>query len=117
MKLRSQRPLEHNMEIPVYLFTGFLESGKTLFIQDTLEDSRFNAGEKTLLLVCEEGEEEYRPDKFSGRNVTIETIEDAEELTEEHLAGLLAKAGAERVLVEYNGMWNIQQFYDAMPEG
>ena len=46
------------MEIPVYLFTGFLESGKTLFIQDTLEDSRFNAGEKTLLLVCEEGEEE-----------------------------------------------------------
>ena len=43
------------METPVYLFSGFLESGKTLFIQDTLEDKRFNSGEKTLLLVCEEG--------------------------------------------------------------
>ena len=27
------------MEIPVYLFVGFLESGKTKFIQETLEDS------------------------------------------------------------------------------
>ena len=49
------------MELPVYLFTGFLESGKTKFIQETLEDSRFNAGERTLLLVCEEGVEEYEP--------------------------------------------------------
>ena len=40
------------MDIPVYLFTGFLESGKTKFIQETLEDERFNAGEKTLLLLC-----------------------------------------------------------------
>ena len=45
--------------IPMYVFTGFLESGKTKFIQETLEDERFNAGEKTLLLVFEEGEEEY----------------------------------------------------------
>ena len=47
------------MQIPVYAFTGFLDSGKTKFIQETLEDERFNAGERTLLLVCEEGEEEY----------------------------------------------------------
>ena len=46
-------------EIPVYLFVGFLESGKTKFIQVTLEDKRFNSGEKTMLLLCEEGEEEY----------------------------------------------------------
>ena len=50
-------------DIPVYLFTGFLESGKTKFIQETLEDKRFNNGERTLLLVCEEGEEEYAPDQ------------------------------------------------------
>lgn len=49
------------IEIPVYLFTGFLEAGKTRFIQETLEDARFNAGERTLLLLCEEGEEEYAP--------------------------------------------------------
>ena len=45
-------------QIPMYVFTGFLESGKTKFIQETLEDPRFNSGEKTLLLVLEEGEEE-----------------------------------------------------------
>ena len=48
-------------QIPVYAFTGFLDSGKTKFIQETLEDPRFNAGERTLLLVFEEGEEEYDP--------------------------------------------------------
>ena len=104
------------METPVYLFTGFLESGKTLFIQDTLEDKRFNSGEKTLLLVCEEGEEEYDPSKFSGKNVKIEVLDSQEELNEENLKKLAAACRAERVMVEYNGMWNIQDFYDNMPE-
>ena len=44
-------------QIPVYVFTGFLDAGKTRFIQETLEDERFNSGERTLLLVFEEGEE------------------------------------------------------------
>ena len=52
------------MEIPVYLFTGFLESGKTTFIQDVMEGDEFNAGERTLLLLCEEGEEELYPKRF-----------------------------------------------------
>ena len=53
------------LETPVYMFLGFLESGKTKFIQETFEDPRFSAGEKTLLLVCEEGEEEYESIKTS----------------------------------------------------
>ena len=57
------------MDLPVYLFTGFLEAGKTKFIQETLEDPRFNAGERTLLLLCEEGVEEYNPDLFAAANV------------------------------------------------
>ena len=105
------------MEIPVYIFTGFLESGKTLFIQDTLEDKRFNQGERTLLLVCEEGEEEYDPTRFSGKNVFIKTLEDESELNENNLARMISETKAERVLVEYNGMWLLQHFYDEMPEG
>ena len=62
------------MDIPVYLFTGFIESGKTKFIQETLTDVRFNNGEKTLLLLCEEGIEEYDPSEFSGKNVNIQTV-------------------------------------------
>lgn len=104
------------MSIPVYLFTGFLESGKTTFIQDTLEDKRFNSGERTLLLVCEEGEVEYNFDAFSGKNVKICVIDSEEELNEENLKKLAADYKAQRVLVEYNGMWMIQEFYDNMPE-
>lgn len=105
------------METPVYLFTGFLESGKTMFIQDTLEDERFNSGEKTLLLVCEEGEEEYDPSRFSGKNVTIKYIDSEDELSEEALERFQKESGAVRVMVEYNGMWLLQSFYDSMPDG
>ena len=104
------------MAVPVYVFTGFLESGKTLFIQDTLEDKRFNAGEKTLLLVCEEGEEEYYPSEFSGKNVDMVTFDDVEDLTENRLNTLAEKYKPARVLIEYNGMWLMQNLYDSLPE-
>ena len=104
------------MEIPVYLFTGFLESGKTTFIQDALEGPDFNAGERTLLLLCEEGEEEYHRSKFFGTNVFIEPVEDEEELTQEHLRELQLKHRVERVIVEYNGMWSLDTIYRNMPE-
>ena len=104
------------MAIPVYVFTGFLDAGKTRFIQETLEDPRFNAGEKTLLLVCEEGEEEFDPSTFSGKNVFIETVEDQEEITEEELETLRKKHRAERVCVELNGMCQIGDFYAKFPE-
>ncbi len=104
------------MEIPVYLFTGFLESGKTTFIQDALEGPDFNAGERTLLLLCEEGEEEYHRSRFFGTNVFIEPVENEEELTREHLRTLQLKHKVERVIVEYNGMWSLDTIYRNMPE-
>ncbi len=105
-------------ETPVYLFLGFLESGKTKFIQETLEDPRFSSGEKTLLLVCEEGEEEYETIRFAdAENVTLVTVESKEELTEENLTKWQLECGAERVVVEYNGTWMIEDFFAAMPEG
>ena len=103
-------------EIPVYLFLGFLESGKTKFIQETLEDPRMNSGERTLLLVCEEGEEEYSPESFKVDRVTKVTLESVEELTFENLENLTEKHNVDRVVVEYNGTWMLQQFFDAMPE-
>lgn len=104
-------------ETPVYLFLGFLESGKTKFIQETLEDERFDTGENTLLLVMEEGEEEYDTDKFKVRNVSISYLNGIEELTEENLSSLQEMYRATRVLVEFNGMWQLQDFFKAMPEG
>ena len=46
------------MEIPVFIINGFLESGKTSFIKDTLASEDFNDGESSLVIVCEEGGEE-----------------------------------------------------------
>ena len=103
-------------DIPVYLFTGFLDAGKTKFIQETLEDERFNNGENTLLLICEEGEEEYDPSTFSGPNVFIELIDDQSELTPTNLERLQRKHAAERVVIEYNGMWMLDDLYQNMPD-
>ena len=103
-------------EIPVYLFVGFLESGKTKFIQETFEDPQFDSGDKTLLLICEEGEEEYDPEKFAFGGVYPATLEDKSELTKENLEMLAKKSGCGRVVVEYNGMWMLNDLAAAMPD-
>lgn len=107
------------MEIPVYLFTGFLEAGKTTFIQGTLEDKRFNAGENTLVLLCEEGEAEFDLARMpgGGSNVTIRPVESEEELNAENLAVWQKECRAKRVMVEYNGMWMLDRLFTAMPDG
>ena len=103
-------------EIPVYLFTGFLESGKTKTIQETLEDEGFNTGERTLLLMCEDGEEEYEPSRFAGKNVFIEEVDSAQDLNPKFLNSLAKKHKIERVVIEYNGMWQLDALYNAIPE-
>ena len=102
--------------IPIYLFLGFLESGKTKFIQETLEDKRFNKGEKTLLLICEEGVEEYDISRMPKKNVITHVIDDKSEFTMENFTKILKESGAERVVVEYNGMWLMDDFFKAMPD-
>ena len=104
------------MPIPVYAFTGFLESGKTKFIQETLEDPRFNGGERTLLLVCEEGEEEYDISAYPHTNVYKEVIDDLDELTTEDLSAMAKKYRVQRVVAELNGMRLAGDFYEKMPE-
>lgn len=103
-------------EVPVYLFCGFLDGGKTRFIQETLEDRKFNAGERTLLLVCEEGEEEYDPSRFARKNVFETVLDDPADLTPEKLEQLRIDCDAERVIIEYNGMWMVQDLFMAMPD-
>ena len=104
------------MDIPVYLFTGFLEGGKTTFIQQTLEDKSFNSGENTLLLICEEGEIEYETDKFASIGVSLKYVDSVEELTKENLSLWQKETGAKRVIVEYNGMWQLKDLFSAIPE-
>ncbi len=102
-------------EIPVYLFLGFLDSGKTKFIQETFEDERFDTGEKTLLLYLEEGEESYDPSRFAVERFAVEGLS-AEDLTSEKLEAVCEKHEADRVVLEYNGMLPLQALFDGMPE-
>ena len=102
-------------EIPVYLFLGQLESGKTSFIQETMNDPKFDSGDKTLLLICEEGEVEYRPEEFAFGGVTVDTIDSQADLTPDVLEEKAKKSGAGRVLIEYNGMWPLAALSEALP--
>lgn len=102
-------------QIPVYLFTGFLSGGKTHMIQESLEDARFNTGEKTLILLCEQGEDDLDPTRFHAPNVYLETIEDEEELTRTYLTELANRHKPNRVIIEYNGMWQLSSLFEAMP--
>ena len=101
-------------QIPVYVFTGFLDSGKTKFIQETLEDPRFNAGERTLLLVCEEGEEEYDFSAYPHQNVYLEVV-DQESVTTKQLQTLAKKYKIQRVVAELNGMQMVGDMYSRFP--
>jgi len=102
-------------QIPVYVFTGFLDSGKTKFIQETLEDPRFNDGERTLLLVCEEGEEEYDFSTYPKQNVYMEVV-DQETVTTKDLQAMAKKYKAQRVVAELNGMQLVGDMYTQFPE-
>ena len=103
------------MPIPVYVFTGFLDAGKTKFIQETLEDPRFNAGERTLLLAFEEGEEEYDLSAFPKKNVFLEVL-DQDQVTTQQLAALQKKYRAQRVVAELNGMKLVGELYARFPK-
>ena len=103
--------------IPVYLFTGFLEGGKTHIIQESMEDKKFNSGEKTLILQCEEGIDEFELDRFWGKNVYLERIEEETDVNVENLTRLAKQHKIDRVIIEYNGMWKMQTLYDNLPQG
>ena len=105
------------MEIPVYLFTGFLEAGKTSFIAETMKDPNFNDGKrKYLIVMCEDGEIEYDPEDY-GDNVSFVTFDDEQRLTTDRLSAAVKRAGADVMVVEYNGMWSLDSFYNALPDG
>lgn len=105
------------MEIPVYLFTGFLDSGKSTFLQSTLEDKRFNNGERTLVLLCEEGEVELNPARFSGKNVTVQKVDSEDMLSPAQLSTWQKGCRAQRVMIEYNGMWAMETLFSNLPKG
>ena len=94
---------------PVYLINGFLESGKTSFIRFTLQQPYFQIKGTTLLLLCEEGEEEYDEKLLKQSNTVMHVLEDEEDFDAVKLVALEKQYNAERIIIEYNGMWNMKE--------
>ena len=105
----------YNPTIPVYLFTGFLEGGKTHIIQESMCDERFNTGEKTLIILCEEGIDELDLSSFSGKNVYLSLLENESDLTPQKLDACRDGHKIDRVIIEYNGMWKLDSLYNNLP--
>jgi uncharacterized repeat protein (TIGR03943 family) len=106
-----------NKEIPVYLFTGFLESGKTTCIQEVIEEGNFADGAKTLLILCEEGEHEIDDQLLMQNRISCVVMEEEEELTEDACKKLQEKYRPSRVVIEYNGMWDMERLFgEGLPE-
>lgn len=106
-----------NRDIPTYLFTGFLESGKTTCIKEILEEGNFEDGLKTLFLITEEGEKEIDENLLKYNKVTPVVIEDEEDLTEKYCISLVKEHKPARVMIEVNGMWDMAKLLnETLPE-
>ena len=109
---------ENEIDVPIYLITGFLESGKTTFINFTVQQEYFQIEEPTLLITCEEGEEEYDEKLLLKHNTLLETIEEPEDFTLEKLKSFQRKYRPERVILEYNPLWSVQKLEEMkLPRG
>lgn len=104
------------MDVPVYLMTGFLESGKTSFILETLNDKEFSRGEKTLVIACEQGEVEFDERIIKASKSVVEYIENEEDFNPKNLTALVAKHKPSRVMLEYNGMWSLRDMAEKAPQ-
>ena len=102
--------------MPVYLFTGFLDGGKTSFIRQTMDEGQFEDGITTLFIVCEEGEEEIDKARLDKSRFVVRKIEDEDDVNEKLLRDFENEVHPGRVIIESNGMWDIDEMLDSFPE-
>lgn len=105
-----------NEKVQVYIIYGFLESGKTQFINFTTAQDYFKQDEPTLIIQCEEGMEEYDEAALKELNTSVEVIEEFEDFNPETLLALSAKHNPDRIIIEYNGMWDAKAIEEHLPE-
>ncbi len=106
------------MDIPVYLFTGFMDSGKTTFVEETLLENEFGVGARSLIIACERGDVEYDEDRLAKKQVTVIGVDSGEAFNEEFLRGCDEVVQPDQVFIEYNGTWESAKIMEmTLPEG
>ncbi len=101
-----------DMEIPVYLFSGFMDSGKSTLIRETLIEEDFGEGGRTLLILCEDGEVEFEESELEKANAVMVMVEEEEAFTSAKLKELQLAYQPDQVFVEYNGTWQMATFLE-----
>lgn len=91
--------------LPIFVINGFLEAGKTQFMKFTMQQEYFQTDGNTLLIVCEEGEEEYDKDLLESTHTTVKYIDDISDFTKEKMIEFTKEVNPERILIEWNGLW------------
>ncbi len=105
------------MMIPIYVINGFLESGKTTFLRDVLNGGDFDDGAPGLLILCEEGEEEYDEAELKKMNITMLTVDEEEKLNPTFLENCVKNFRPMRIFLELNGMWDSKWLFEGgLPE-
>ena len=105
-------------EIPVYLFTGFMDSGKTSLISETLFENEFGKDAKTLIILCEDGDVELDEGKLATIDASLVMIDDVSQITREKFHELHAQYHPDQVFIEYNGTWELAPLLDLdAPDG
>lgn len=102
--------------IPVYLFTGFLDGGKTSFIRQTMDEGQFKDGRCTLMIVCEEGEETIDIMRLEANRFIVRKVEDEDSVGIELFKGYDKEVRPDRVIIEANGMWDVDEVFEALPD-
>ena len=101
------------MEIPVYLFTGLLESGKTTLIQEVVGEEGFLDPGNTVLVQCEEGETGFSEEFLQGNDITLIKVENKDELNENFWRSCKEKYSPAQIMIEYNGMWTMADLFES----
>ena len=91
--------------LPIFVINGFLEAGKTQFMKFTMQQEYFQTEGNTLLIVCEEGEEEYDKELLESTHTTVKYIDDLSDFTKEKMVEFTKEVDPERILIEWNGLW------------
>ncbi|MFV0528423.1 MAG: GTP-binding protein [Lachnospiraceae bacterium] len=106
------------IQVPIYLLAGFLDAGKSSFLTFTIRQDYFDIDEPTLLILCEEGEIEYDLEALKKHNTLLEVVYQKEDFTPQLLQSYADKYNPGRVLLEFNGMWPVNEFHEMqLPTG
>ncbi len=93
------------MEIPALIVNGFLESGKTRFLKELIQENDFKQDGKTLIILCEEGEEEYDDEFCKVNHCSVRVVEEQKDFSKDTIKKFIKDVHPATIVVEMNGMW------------